>query len=479
MKKLFNFSLIIVTAALLMTACGGSGKSRSLIESVSSFLNGNETIIGFGSARMNDILEKTGYQQEAKIKAFLNEPLGQLKGSVNLDAPVYFAIEGPIVDGNPTATYLFIEVKSADSLKANLTKNGFEVKKGGDFEYAGEGDMNIAFDEGIAIVLIKPNVSDAKTALTEVRKKTQGDVSTGYIADILSKKEDIVYGASLANLYGTSNTDLEDLSADKQKELRAMLQNSYIESGLKFENGAIVLETKNHFSEALKSKLFLNKDSGAKILSNLGNGKPRVGISLNIDTKKLQEFLDEYAPNALQDLSDDIGGPFAMAMMVANNDISKLIDGRIGALVLGDAAQVVEGMTPDFNFYVGLSGQGKNFGQTIKDAISSDFQVVNLTDSGIAGFSSSAYAGKGITLPEGAENFGKDAFNMFIDLSDVNLDEFQLEGGAKMVELVKYISVYYNNEGGKLIIKAKDGKENALKQLFNKALKAFEDEIAI
>ena len=68
---------------------------------------------------------------------------------------------------------------------------------------------------------------------------------------------------------------------------------------------------------------------------------------------------------------------------------------------------------------------------------------------------------------------------MFIDLSDVNLDEFQLEGGAKMVELVKYISVYYNNEGGKLIIKAKDGKENALKQLFNKALKAFEDEIAI
>ena len=48
-----------------------------------------------------------------------------------------------------------------------------------------------------------------------------------------------------------------------------------------------------------------------------------------------------------------------------------------------------------------------------------------------------------------------------------------------MAELVKYISVSYNLEGGQVIIKAKDGKENALKQLFNKALRTFEDEIAI
>ena len=480
MKKIFSFSLIIITASLFFAACGSSGKSRSVVESISSFLNGNETIIGFGSARLGEILDKTGYESEAKIKAVLNQPLGQLKSSLNMEQPIYFAIEGPVVDGNPEASYLFMEVKNQDSLKANLTKNGFEINEDKEFFYLQDGDLNLAFNETIAIAVVKSDVDDAKTTLKAVFEKTKGDVSTGYIADILNKKEDIVYGASLANLYGTSNTDLEDLSPEKQKELRSMLQNSYVEAGLKFDDGAIVLETKNHFSDALKGKLFLNKDSGAKILSNLGNGKPTIGISLNIDTKKLQEFLNEYAPNALEDLSIDIGGPFAMAMMLANNDISKLIDGRIAAVIVGDATKVAEGMTPDFNFFIGLAGQGKNFGSTIKDAISDRFQVVKLTESGISGYSSSAYAGNGaISLPEGAENFGKDAFNLFIDLSAVDVKEFQLDGGAKMVELVKYVSASYGAEGGKVIIKARDGKENALKQVFNKALKVFEDEIAI
>lgn len=478
MKKIFSISLAVAALSLVLVACGGS-KSRPLLESVSAFLNGNESIVGFGSARVGDILAKTEYDKEAKIKAFLNEPLGQLKGSINLDAPVYFAIEGPFVYGNPTATYLFLEVKNADSLKANLVKNGFEIKDGKEFEYTVDGDMNLSFDKNLAIVLIKPNVSDAKAVFTEIRKKTQGDVSTGHIASILGKKGDVIYGASLANLYGTSNTDLQDLSADKQKELRSMLQNSFVESDLKFENGAIVLETKNYFSDALKSKLFLNKDSGAKILDNLGNGTPRIGISLNIDTKRLQEFLNEYAPNAMADLSEDIGGPFAMAMMVANNDISKLIDGRIGALIVGDAAKVAEGMTPDFNFYVGLAGQGKNFGQTIKDAISGQFAVVNLTDSGIAGFSNAQYAGKGIQLPEAAQGFGKSAFNLFVDFDGLDLTEFQLEGEAKLLELVKYVSINYDVDGGKIIIKAKDGQENALKQVFKKTMQVFEDEIAL
>jgi hypothetical protein len=481
MKKIFSFSLVVITISLIFTACSGSGKSRSLIESVSSFLNGNETIIGFGSARLGEILDKTDYKSEAKINAILSEPLGQLKSSLNMEQPVYFAIEGPFIDGNPVASYLFMEIKNQDSLKANLTKNGFELKEDKEFHYLQDGDLNLAFNETIAIAVVKSDVEDTKAALKAIFEKTKGDVSTGYIADILNKKDDLVYGASLANLYGTSNTDLEDLSPEKQKELRSMLQNSYVETGLRFEDGAIVLETKNYFSDALKGKLFLNKDSGAKILSNLGSGKPTIGVSLNIDTKKLQEFLNEYAPNALEDLSEDIGGPFAMAMMLANNDISKLIDGRIAALVVGDATKVAEGMTPDFNFFIGFGGQGKMFGGLLKELFADRFGVIKLWgESGISAYSSSAFSENGkISLPEGAENFGKDAFNLFIDLSSVDLEEFQLDGGAKMVELVKYISANYGTEGGKVIIKARDGKENILKQAFNKALKVFEDELAI
>lgn len=478
MKKIFSFSFAVVAFSLFLTACGG-GKSRSLIESVSSFLNGNETIVGFGSARVGGILSKTGYEEEAKIKALFNEPLGQLKNSVNLDQPVYFALEGPFVNENPAAAYLFLEVKNADSLKANLTKNGFEVKEGKGFHYLQDGDFNLAFDDRLVFVVIKNGVEDPKTELARVIDRTKGDVSTGHIADILTKKDDIVYGASLANLYGTSNTDLEDLSEDKQKELRAMLQNSYIESGLKFENGAIVLETKNHFSDALKNKLFLSADSGAKILNNLGKGKPFMGASLNIDTKRLQEFLSEYAPNAMKDLSEDIGGEFEIAMVLANYDISKLIDGRLGMLAYGDLSQAFDGVTPDFNFFIGLAGHGKTFGSSIKDQMSENLEVVNLTDSGIYGYSSSDYVGNDVAIPEAGKNFGKNTFNYFIDLSEVDLTEFNLDGGAEFVELIKYITLDYGIDGGKMTIQARDGKENALKQVFRKALNIFEDEIAI
>lgn len=481
MKKIFSISVAAFALSVLLAACGGSNKSRSLLESVSSFLNGNEAVVGFGAASLGDVLTKTDYESEAKIKALMNGTIGQLKSSVNMDEPIYFALEGPLSNGNPTATYLFLEVKNADSLKVNLTKNGFEVKEGKAFQYFQDGDLNLAFDKHLAVALIQNNVEDPVAALSTVYNKTKGDVSTGYIADILKKKDDLVYGVNLANLYGTSNTDLEDLSADKQKELRAMLQNSFVEMGLRFEDGAIVMESKNHFSEALKSKLFLGTDAGAKILNNLGKGRPFMGASLNIDAKRLQEFLNEYAPNAMRDLSEDIGGEFEMAMALADYDVSKVIDGRMGALIFGDIASVMgeEGVTPDLNFFVGLAGYGKTFGTALKGQMADNFEVVNLTDTGIFAYTSSKNVGNAVSLPDAGTNFGKNTFNFFIDLSDVDLSSFQLEGPSKFAEMVKYVQIDYGIAGGKITIQARDGKENILKQVFRKALNLFEDELSM
>ncbi len=39
-----------------------------------------------------------------------------------------------------------------------------------------------------------------------------------------------------------------------------------------------------------------------------------------------------------------------------------------------------------------------------------------------------------------------------------------------MIELVKYINIDYGVEGGRITIKARDGKENALKQILKKSL---------
>lgn len=477
MKRITYSFFLILTMSLMIVSCGGK-KERPLIESVSAFINGNDAIIAFGSARIGEVLNKTNYQQEPKIKALLNEPIGQLSTSINMDSPVFYAVEGPIVDGNPIATYIFAEIKDKTKLKENLEKNGFDIQNAKEFEFVQDGDMNLSFDDKLALIVVKNGVENPKELLAELRSQTQGGLSTGVVANILNKKGDIVLGSNLENLYATSNTDLEELSAEKQKELKEMMKNSFVESEIRFENGEIVMETVNHFSAALKNKLFLRKENGAKVIENLGNGSPRVGVAINVDTKKLNEFLSDYAPNAMMDFSKEIGGTFAMAMMMVNYDISKLIDGRAGALVVGDATQITEGMTPDFNFFVGLAGQGKTFGETLKSAIVDKFKVVNLTNEGISGFSSAEFAGKGIVLSEAAKGFGESSFDLFIDLDGLDMEEFQLDGGAKMVEVIKYIKMSADINGSKLIIKAKDGKENILNQFFKKAMNVFEEELA-
>lgn len=477
MKRVLGILTFILFVGLMSTSCSNN-KTRPLEESISAFLNGNEQIISFGSANLKDILNKTEYEKESKVKAFLSEPMNQLMTSMNMDLPVYFAIEGPFIDGNPTATYLFMEVKDVALLKENLTKNGFEIQDAKDFSFVEDGDMNLAFDEKLATILIKPNVSDAKEALNALRKRTQGDVSTGMIASILAKKDDVVIGAILANLLGTSNTDLKKLPEQKQDEFKAMMNNSFIENTLNFEDGAIVFETKNHFSKELQDKLFFNQDGSAEIVKYMGKGSPIVGFSMNLNTRKLQDFLEEFAPEALNELSMIVGGPFAMAMMISNNDISKLVDGKVGGVLVGDATNVIDGMTPDFNVYLGLGSLGKNLGGSIKEFMSDKFEVINLTDSSISGYSSKSFAGSGLKLPEAGEGFGKNTFDFFVNLEGIDVEEFQLEGAGRLIELVKFIKFNYNEHGGKLIVKAKNGKENALKQVFDKLLNVFQDKIA-
>ncbi|MCO5259365.1 MAG: hypothetical protein M9916_04415 [Crocinitomicaceae bacterium] len=479
MKRLLKSILFTAITISFLMACGKSSNNRPVVESVSAFLNGNETIVGFGSVRLNDILSKTGYEQEPKIKAFVMSTFSQLQSSINMETPIYYAIEGPISGGNPAATYLFMEVKNSDSLKTNLSKNGFEVNEAKDFQYVSDGDMNLSFDKHIVAVLIKSDVEDEKSTQTALRKKLNGDVSSGYISDILKRNDDVSFGFNLSNLYATSNTDLENLSVDKQKELTAMLQNSFVEGGLNFKNGEMSLEVNNRFSDALKQNLFFMKDGSAKILNNLGAGAPKAGLSLNLDAKKMQEFLTNYLPEAIEDLKEDLGGPFAIAMMAADNDISKLIDGRIGALLFGDASNIVEGLIPDINFFIGLAGQGKNFGETIKEMLASNLKKVELVNSGVAGFSSLDYVGKGIQLPQSAEGFGKNTVDFFLDFTSLDATEFDLDGGMRLLEIVKSVSFNYSIDGGKLVLKTKDNNENILKQVLQKTLEVFEDQLAI
>lgn len=476
MKKI----LVGLFAVALLVACGKNVEDRNVKELFSAFLNENSTIIGFGSAEINSILAKTDYSNQPLVGAFLNQPVHSLNSSLNLDNPLYYAVEGPLVNDNPTAVYIFAEVKNLDSLRYNLEQNGFEVQKDKDFEYVNDHEMHLGMTDKFAIIVVKHGETETKKLIADAIQRTKGDLAEGPIEDMLSDEGDVVFGMNVENLYATSNTDLKNLDKDKQKELEAMLKGSFVQNSIKFEDGAAIFESRNYFSDDLKAKMFFNTNANAPIVAKLGQGKPTFGLSVNLDMKKMQHFMDDYSPETMEMMSDKLGAPFKLAMMTAGNDLASIFNGQFGVVMMGQP-DMMEGMTPDFNFYLGLGDKGQKIGEMAKSLIGEQFASVNLSSDGLAASTSMEFvpsnSGK-LNLPMGCENFGQKSISAFINLEDVDMSSFELEGEAKLLTLVKYATFEYDENGGRLTIKAKKGKENMLKQAVELLIKEVEGNMA-
>jgi hypothetical protein len=245
-----------------------------------------------------------------------------------------------------------------------------------------------------------------------------------------------------------------------------MVKDSYVQTSLSFENGAAVLETKNLFSQALKDKMFFKADPSGSIIKKLGTGEPKLALAMNLDLKKFQAFLNEYSPNTLTELGESMGGPAAFVLASGGDDaLSQLLSGEVGVVMVGQPT-AEEGIS-DFNFYVGLGSQGKMFAEEAKNFLSLGMARVDLDGKGIAAYSNSAFLpqpGKKLKIPAGCEGYGKKGITGFLNLDGVDLSSFEFEEEQKIIYLIKYVTFEMDENGSKVYIKAKDGKENLLKQ---------------
>ena len=378
-----------------------------------------------------------------------------LEKVIDFSVPLYYAVEGPLdLNSNPSATYAFITIKDNEKFIDELTSRGFDVNKKGDLSYSEDGDFAIGIKKNVAIVVVQNKEFDAEKLMIATFEKAESDLAGGKTDEILAQTGDFVLGMNVASLYSTSNTELEKLSTEKQKSLKELVKDSYIQTIVKFEDGAAIIETKNYFSDALKAKMFFNSDSKAPVLSKLGKGNARVGFSTNIDMKKLQALVDEYSPGAISDLMGTLGRDAQMALMFTGSDMSKIFTGQMGVVMLGDLG-ANGSMIPAFNVFLGLEKDG--------DKVYSSSE--NTSKNG------------GLKIPDGCESFGKSGINAFVNLDGVNFDDFDLEGEVNVIRVIKYITFEYNNDGGRIYIKAKEGKENILKQAMKVMVKELESEI--
>lgn len=474
---LFPVQIALIAFILLFSACSTDVNSIDSRTAVSSFVRENSDVFAFGSIDLEEILIKANYNKVPKIGIIIGGEIQSMKELLDMNAPVYYALQGPLDnEGGPAATYAFLKVKDQDKLVENLEGRGFHIDKSGDVKVGQDEGYAVGVRGSLAIIVVKEGDFDGKDFLAKAFKMTEGDPASDKVNEILDSKGDIVMGVSIESLYSTSDTDLSDLSKEKQKKIEAMVKDSYVQSSVSFEDGAAIIETKNFFSPELKKRMFFKTDGGSAILSKLGSGSPRIGFSANVDMDKLQNFMDEFSPDAMDEITRSMGGMVQLALAAGGKDgVAGLVDGRLGLLLFSDGGME----EPQFNIFVGLKKNGVGLAQLGRDFMGSETAVFEVSSNGAQIFTSEENAKSGkIKLPRGCENFGKSGISAFISFEGLDYDDMDLEGGQNFVRAIDYVTFEYNNDGGKIYVKAKNGQENVLEQVVREMMSAMTADIS-
>lgn len=484
MSKLLQLSYIfILTLTIVLTGCSGNDKGAiNLEETTSKFIAGNGNIVFFGKADLKGMLVKTNYKEkDEKVDTLISSELKILEHSLNLKQSVFYAVEGPLSkDGSPAATYLFMEATSDTALINELERRGYPVEETKDFSYTEDGDFAMGIKDQLVFAVIKSGQSEAKKDLSKMRKQLKEKVAGGKVDEILAQEADIVIGTSLQKLYETSSTDLEKLDKKKRDELKAMVDDSYIQTTFKFEKGMAEIEAKNLFSTKLMELMPFRSDDSGKLLAkvNKGSGTPVAGFAMDMDVAKMEKFVNSYSPETIEAIFQSFGmagnmfGGLPVASMVAT--------GQAIGLFTAD----MENNAMHANAFVGMSKLGSDIGkdQLEKTGVTEYFQLEQDND----GLRASFTFGMGqndkkqtIQLPAECKDFGKKGMMAFLYLNNVNMEDFGMFGSFEMLEDVEYVIFNADNEGAKLVIKSKKKDVNILENSTDIVMNVFQDKVTL
>ncbi|MNK01885.1 hypothetical protein D3C87_196980 [compost metagenome] len=482
-KSLF-FSIFTISGILFFSSCSSKSTERDAAEATSALVEGNEKIVAFGHISAMNMLNNADYKNIPKVNTILGSVLGNWKKGLDIDKPIYYALEAPFAhDGTPETVYALINVKNQDSLSAIISEMGYALDKDGDISYHQENDVTFGIRNKLLIIVSKRGDYDGKTKIKEAFTQTEGDLSEDKAEDIIAQKGDIVSGIDVARLLNTSNTELEKLPAEKKAHLDELVADAYVKTVANFTNGMAMIESTNLFSDALKDELFFKDKNGATLVSKLGGGDPWMGVAMNLDLRKGESFINDYLPDTKRDLMKDFPGQVKFALMaLGDNPLSKLFSGQAGMLLKGDAKSAM-GMELEYNSFLGLGPKGDILQKILDDQfggfaikqgdtyVMGDLRMKSAKE-GIYVSSGKDKGGK-LNLPSYAKNFGEDSFSLFVAFEKMDVASLELQDEAKVIEIMQYVTINVNRDGGKLVLTAKNKQVNILKQVTDFYAKQF------
>jgi len=458
---------------MLLASCGSNG-NRAINEDVAAFVQENEKIALFGSINVKEILNKADYKNIDKAGELIDKEMKTIQAILNFNTPVYFAMEGNVDEmGNPGLIYAFAEVKDKEKLTKNLQQRGFDMDNGKEFNFHESGDVAFAVTDKRAVFVTKRNISGGKKLIKQALKDLNEDNPDNKISEILTKEGDIVFGADLeASFLGSSK--LLKMDKDKETELKELLTDSYSQSIISFEKGKVEMKTENFLSPELKKWLFFGTNA-SKILTELGSGAPRAGLVLDLNMKKIQEFITKFAPNALGELGKVGGGQAQMALAFAGEEgLAGLWTGKLGFVMMGE---IEDGgaFKPEYNFNVGLGKGALSFVKGLMTSMKGNMAKLELKGNDVIGSSSALYAKNGkLVYPQGCENFGKKPLSGFVNFNGLDMSGFNLEEGSQFAEMLDYAYFEMDMTGAYFVLKSKNSEQNILKSIVDQAMKNLE-----
>jgi hypothetical protein len=475
-NKALILGIFAFSGILFMSSCSSDSKERDAAEATSALIEGNEKIVAFGHIDAMNILNNADYKSIPKVSTILGSVLGNWKKGLEIDKPIYYALEAPFnQNGAPQSIYAIINIKNQDSLSSIISEMGYSLDKEGDISYHQEDDVTFGIRNKLLIIISKPEDYDGKAKIKEAFAFTEGDLSEDKAEEIIEQKGDIVSGIDVARLLTTSNTQLNQLSTEKKDELDNLVEDAFINTVVNFGNGSITVESKNLFSDELKDKLFFKDKNGSTLVSQLGGGEPWMGVAMNLDLRKGEDFLSSYLPEATKNLTEDLPSEVRFALLtLGGNPLSKLFSGQAGFVLKGDPKSAM-GMELEYSSFLGLGPQGDILKSLAQDQLSifgvkkgDTYQMgdlrVKLAKKGIYASSGKEGSGK-LNLPSYAKNFGEDSFSMFVAFEKMDVASLELEDEAKVIEILQYLTINVNRDGSKVVIAAKNKKTNVLKQI--------------
>jgi hypothetical protein len=478
LMKLLLKSLFLLPLLLLFVACGKKN-DLSAESAISAIIAKNEKIISFGHVSPMELLKKSGVQKLPQINLLVGAQIALWEKGIDLEKPIYYAIEG-LNPQQDLTTYAVLNVKNKDSLNDVITEMGYTLEKHADFMYYQENDVTFGYDEHILIVLIKKGDYDGKAALAQTFATAKGDLSEGKVADILATEGDLVSGMSIERVFNLSNPLIGNLTEKQKNELSELTKDGYVQSALSFENGEMRWTSKNLYSDELKDRFYTDKDPINNLENRLKGGNAWMGFALNIDMKKTNDFINEFAPNFFKEIAKNLSSEAKLLMLsLGDKALSKLLSGEFAVVKTGNATRTLD-MTQNFSGFIG-NGSDKSLLPMIMDIASkknNDFkeltEKVQFTNRpGYVAFSAKEDSdNRPVKLPACATNFGKSSMYFFVDFQEMT-KQFELPRELQIMRVFDYFIVDGNRDETTMVIKAKDSSKNILQQITDFYMKMY------